>query len=310
MARPLRIQFEHAFYHVLNRGLERRVIFKDKDDHEAFLKIILDFWPRFQFSIHSYCLMPNHYHFLIETPKANLSQVMRGVNGVYTQCFNRKYQRVGPLFQGRYKAILVEKEAYSLQLSRYIHLNPIKAKLVRNLEDYQWSSYSAFVGKEKPKAFLETRWLLSQIGAGSKHPGNVFHQFTLEGLKESWDPLKEARYQGILGREAFIEEIKKDRISAEKDPTISRLKEIQKPTDTKDFEKKINLLTNDVVLRRKFLVYALKKYTSLSLKEIGRKAGAISGSAVCQIVNRLESSGKENQTINNLIIKMDELCQM
>ena len=133
MARPLRIQFEHAFYHVMNRGLERREIFKEKEDYEAFLGIILNLWSRLKFVLHSYCLMPNHYHFFIETPQANLSEIMRGINGFYTQAFNRKYKRVGPLFQGRYKALLVDKDAYALHLSRYIHLNPLTSFIIKKV---------------------------------------------------------------------------------------------------------------------------------------------------------------------------------
>ncbi len=305
MARPLRIQFEHAFYHVINRGLERRLIFKEKEDYKSFLEILLNLWPRYKFVVHSYCLMPNHYHFFIETPKANLAQIMRGINGLYTQAFNRKYKRVGPLFQGRYKALLIDKDAYSLQLSRYIHLNPLKAGLVKRLEDYEWSSFSIFLGKKEPKIFMDTQWLLSQIG-----DSNAFNQFTLEGLKNSWSPSKEAKHQSVLGDESFVEKIKKEHIPMKKDPTISRLKEFQKPTDTKSLEQRIQALTPDSVLSRKLLVYHLKKHTALSLKEIGRTAGNLSSSAVCQVVNRLESEGKRNLKISDLMKKLNHMSNV
>jgi putative transposase len=305
MARPLRIQFQRAFYHVMNRGLERRVIFKEKDDYRAFLRILINLWPRYKFIIHSYCLMPNHYHFLIETPRANLAQIMRGMNGLYTQTFNRRYNRVGPLFQGRYKALLIDKDAYALHLSRYIHLNPLKAKLTERLEDYEWSSFPIFLGKKEPKIFLETQWLLSQIG----NP-NAFRRFTLEGLKSSWDPIKEAKHQSILGKEIFLEKIKKERIPTKNDPTVSRLREFQKPTETKSLKEQIQALTSDSALSRKLLIYHLKRHTPLSLKEIGGTVGNLSPSAVCQVVSRLESEGKRNKQIYGLLAKTNQMSNV
>ena len=125
MARPLRVEYEGAFYHVMNRGLERREIFQEERDYEKFLELVEDTHRQYQFKVHSYCLMPNHYHLYIETPQGDLSQGMRHIDGVYTQVYNKRRRRVGPLFQGRYKAIVVEKENYSLEISRYIHLNPV-----------------------------------------------------------------------------------------------------------------------------------------------------------------------------------------
>src|SRR3989338_4817159 len=127
MARPLRIEYAGAFYHVMNRGLERREIFQSSQDYEKFLTLLDPLFDRYQVRLHSYCLMPNHYHLYVETPQGYLSKIMRQLDGVYTQSYNRRYKRVGPLLQGRYKAILIEKENYSLELSRYIHLNQVKA---------------------------------------------------------------------------------------------------------------------------------------------------------------------------------------
>ena len=122
---PLRIEYSCAFYHVINRGLERLEIFRSKKDYRAFLDLCLELHKRFGLIFHAYCLMPNHYHLMVETPEANLGRALRHLDGVYTQGFNKRHKRVGPLFQGRYKAILMEKEAYGVELSRYIHLNQI-----------------------------------------------------------------------------------------------------------------------------------------------------------------------------------------
>ena len=148
MARPLRIEYPGAFYHVMNRGLERRVIFRDRLDYQAFLHRCLEVHNRFKVIFHAYSLMPNHYHLMMETPAENLSRAMRHLDSVYTQGFNhRKERRVGPLFQGRYKAILIDKDAYALELSRYIHLNPVKAKIVNRPEDHAYSSFRYYVGR-------------------------------------------------------------------------------------------------------------------------------------------------------------------
>ena len=141
MGRPLRIEFPGAHYHVTSRGNEQKDIFKSKADREQFLGYLESAVSRYGAVIHAWCLMTNHHHLLLETPLANLSQIMRHINGAYTNYFNTKRKRVGHLFQGRYKAILIEADAYLLELSRYIHLNPVKAKIVSRLEDYPWSSY-------------------------------------------------------------------------------------------------------------------------------------------------------------------------
>ena len=157
MPRPERIEYEHAFYHVMNRGRGRQLIFHDKRYYEAFESTLSEANQRFQCVIHAYCLMGNHYHLLLETPNANLSRVMRHINGVYTQRYNRLKKTDGPLFRGRFKAILVDSDSYLLPLTRYIHRNPVDMKrpIVSSLEEYPWSSYLAYIGKAKSPIWLE-----------------------------------------------------------------------------------------------------------------------------------------------------------
>ena len=145
MARPLRIQYSGAFYHITSRGNERRDVFRSKADRERFLFYLATATERYHARIHVYCLMSNHYHLLLETPEGNLSQIMRHINGAYTTYFNTKRKRAGHLFQGRYKAILVEADEYATHLSRYIHLNPVRAGMVSVPEDYTWSSYHYYI---------------------------------------------------------------------------------------------------------------------------------------------------------------------
>ena len=149
MVRSLRIEYEHAFYHVMNHGKGWQDIFCGDGYFQAFLDTIVEASERFNAIIHCYCLMNNHYHLLIETPIANLGRVMRHINGVYTQRYNRMKKTDGPLFRGRYKAILVDADSYLLQLSSYIHRNPIECRkpLVVKLEVWPWSGYPAYIGK-------------------------------------------------------------------------------------------------------------------------------------------------------------------
>ena len=153
MPHPLRLEFPGAIYHIYSRGNERKDVFRLSDDYELFLGILAETALTFDVLIHAYCLMPNHFHLLLETKDSNLSQVMKRLLGLYTVRFNRKHKRLGHLFQGRYKALIVDKDAYFLQLSRYVHLNPVKAKLVKNPEDYRWSSMRYYL-KEKSPEFL------------------------------------------------------------------------------------------------------------------------------------------------------------
>lgn len=156
MPRPFRIEYDHAFYHVMNRGRGGKTLFHGKAYYEAFLQSLAEAWERFQAVIHAYCLMGNHYHLLIETPEANLSRIMRHIDGVFTQRHNRLIRTDGPQFRGRYKAILVDADAYLLSLSRYIHRNPIDVRrpLVRALAAYRWSSYPAYINQAPCPAWL------------------------------------------------------------------------------------------------------------------------------------------------------------
>jgi len=165
MPRPLRIQFHDAWYHVMNRGAGRRLIFHSDEHRQLFLELLEEASQKFGLEIHAYCLMDNHYHLLLRTPLGNLSRVMRHINGIYTQRYNNLQKTDGPLFRGRYKAILVEEDSYLLMASRYIHLNPVDAGIVKKAEDYKWSSYNAYIASEKKPDWLITDSIIEQISS-------------------------------------------------------------------------------------------------------------------------------------------------
>jgi putative transposase len=160
MARPLRIELAGGLHHVTSRGDRREAIYLDDQDRAEWLGVFGEVCDRFNWRCHAYCEMTNHYHLVVETPQANLSKGMRQLNGVYTQRFNRRHGLAGHLFQGRFKAILVERDAYLLELARYVVLNPVRAGMVSEVSAWQWSSYRAMVGLASSPPWLETDWVL------------------------------------------------------------------------------------------------------------------------------------------------------
>lgn len=207
MARPLRIEYQGGVYHITSRGNAQQSIFLSDTDKESFLNILSSIVKRFNWLCHAYCLMDNHYHLLIETPEGNLSKGMRQLNGVYTQWFNRNHRRVGHIFQGRYKAIVVEKESYLLELCRYVVLNPVRAGLVDRPDKWVWGSYKATAGMKKVPELLTTDWILGQFANNRRKAERLYRLFIKEGIvKES--PWKELKGQIFLGRVEFIDRLK------------------------------------------------------------------------------------------------------
>lgn len=229
MARPLRIEYPGAWYHVMNRGAGRKPIFKTAAQRSYFLALLADVHERFHAEIHAYCLMGNHYHLLVRTPEGNLQRIMRHINGVYTQYFNRTEKRDGALFRGRYKAILVDAEAYWLELSRYIHRNPLEAHITRRLDDYRWSSYPAYVEEVKPPAWLETGYVLGALG--QRNQKARYKAFvsgdTNAALKAFYD---RSKVGPILGDEPFKQRALREAVEHPDVPAVRAAR--QRPTAT------------------------------------------------------------------------------
>ena len=208
MARPVRIEFSGALYHVTARGDRGEDIFEDNTDRRRFLKLLGEVIGRFNWLCHAYCLMDNHYHLLIETPDGNLSKGMRQLNGVYTQDSNRRHGRVGHLFQGRYKAIVVDSDAYLLELSRYVVLNPLRAGMVRRLEKWPWSSYLAMMGKVEVPEWLQTDGLLAQFAKRRDAARRRYAEFVEDGVDRP-SPWEELKGQVYLGDDRFVSRMQK-----------------------------------------------------------------------------------------------------
>ncbi len=206
MARPLRIEFPGAVYHITSRGNERKAIFLDDQDHKNFLETIHRVTVRYNWLCHAYCLMDNHYHLIIETPDGNLSIGMRQLNGVYTQLFNNRYERAGHLFQGRFKVVVVQKDSHLMEACRYIVLNPVRAKIMESPRLWKWSSYLPTAGGAKPHACLTTDWILGQFGSARKSAESEYRKFIKAGIHTCslWD---DVRAQSILGEDDFMDSL-------------------------------------------------------------------------------------------------------
>ena len=227
MARPLRIEFPGAVYHVTSRGDRRESIFEDDQDRLIFLGIVAQALSRFDGQMLAYCLMGNHYHFVLHTRKANLSSLMRHINGVYTQAFNRRHDKVGHLFQGRFKAILVDRDAYLLEVCRYVELNPVRAGTTRKPHTWPWSSYRAHVGLEPAPEWLDVDGLHGYVlgrpvrSAPERHrAGQTYARLVASaGNLRLWDDA--LRQQVYLGGDNFVE-----RMQALADPHNSTERDI------------------------------------------------------------------------------------
>ena len=257
MSRPLRIEYPGAVYHITSRGNEKKPVFKDDQDRENFLNTIQHVSKRYNWICHAYCLMTNHFHLLIETPDGNLSLGMRQLNGVYTQLFNKWHDRVGHLFQGRYKAILIQKDSHLLEVCRYVILNPVRARMVERPEEWKWSSYLATAGKTRPHSCLTTDWVLGQFSGKRGKAEQEYRKFIQWGIgqKSIWS---EVRGQALLGEEGFVDKFV-DHLKKHKDiPEISRSQRYaHRPPLEKLFSAAVK---GDLRKRRVAIIKAVEQY--------------------------------------------------
>jgi len=225
MARPLRLDHVGAVWHVTSRGNERREIFRDDEDRKRFLAILGHVVERFRWRVHAYVLMGNHYHLLIETPEPTLSRGMRHLNGIYTQGFNRRHERVGHLLQGRFKAILVEKEAHLLELARYVVLNPVRAGISTTAGQWKWSNYRATAGLGPAPAWLDTEWTLEQFSP-RRDAERRYRGFVAEGKGSGYAPWEELVSQIYLGGEGFRKRVQEMVSAGTRSRQIPRLQRL------------------------------------------------------------------------------------
>jgi len=284
MARPLRIEYPGAFYHVTSRGNEHKDVFKSHKDLEKFLSYVESAVVRYGAIVHTWCLMSNHYHLLLETPSGNLSQIMRHINGAYTTYFNVKRKRAGHLFQGRYKAILVEADAYALELSRYMHLNPVRAGMVATPEQYQWSSYRSYIGQSTTPEWLKTALILGSFGRNTPDAKHTYRRFVEDLLRREYDsPLKATVASTVLGRSEFVREVSERHLGeTHSERSIPAVKALALWPSMDEIIMHIKAELGDrAELLRKVSIYCCQTYSGSKLKDIGKRFG-LSDAAVSQ----------------------------
>lgn len=292
MSRPYRLQSENCFYHITSRGDDRKKIFLNERDHEKFLEYVLLAKARYKFYVYAYCLMSNHYHLLFETAQPNISKIMHYINGSYTTYYNIKRKRSGHVFQGRFKSLVVDKDSYFQELSRYIHLNPVEAKIVEKPETYRWSSYLGYLGKKDP--VLDQGCITRCLGMSKEQ----YRQFVLQGIEKSIDLFKNVYAGCILGSVTFIKNslkglgdqvgrgeiahkellnLKADKDAILKAVTVRYHKTLQEIKNTKTRPMK----------EKQMLIYLLRRHTGLTNKEIAGELG-MKFSAVSKTDHRMK----------------------
>lgn len=317
MSRPLRISFDNAVYHITARGNRRDKIFYSNDDKRIFLQKMDQTSLKYSFICYAYCLMDNHYHLFIKTPSGNISQGMHYLNASYANYFTAKYKINGPLFQGRYKSLLVDEDNYALTLSTYIHLNPIRAGIAKNLDEYTWSSLLDYLGKRKKELKkLDTQFILTQLHNNLSQSRVIYKRYLLENLTMDF-PAKDI-YRGIaLGDETFIEKIE-SKIKAVGEKREIQTTKYQDCYSSEEIIQKVSQafsLTKGEVLKkqrgniyRQITLYLVKRYSSLSLKEIG-KTFNMDYTAVSQATRRFEDKIGEDNKIRIMVNSVLELLK-
>ncbi|MCP4287026.1 MAG: addiction module toxin RelE [Gammaproteobacteria bacterium] len=283
MARPLRIEYAGALYHVTSRGDRRDDIYRDDEDRQIWLELFAQVCSRFNWRCHTWCQMDNHYHILVETAEGNLSLGMRQLNGVYTQKSNRRHGLIGHVFQGRYKAILVQKDAYLLELSRYVVLNPVRARMVNDVHEWQWSSYNVMADEQTPPEWLETDWLLACFGKRRSRCIAKYKDFVRAGvgLPPVWENMKHQMY---LGDDGFIERIRKKHDISNKEA----LKEVTR-LQRRSLAKPLQWYRENIANPKEAMAEAFAT-GGYSMKEIG-DCFEVHYSTVSRAVKALEENG-------------------
>ena len=316
MARPLRVEYEGAFYHVTSRGNDRGKIFFSEADYKKFLSYLKEAKEKYDIVLQCYVLMTNHYHLLMETPEANLSKVMHYLNGSYNTYINVKRKRSGHLFQGRFKSIIVDRDSYLGELSRYIHLNPVRAGIVAKPEDYAHSSYHAYLSGKKDD-LVSTEALFELVGGGKDKARSRYRAFVEAGTGRELENPTAKIYGGmILGGAKFIKE------------TLRKLKEeyLGKPEISHRRTLKSAEMADEIMSAvggrykisgegsaagrqreaRNVAIYLLKKHTGMTNRATGERCGGLTYSAITKACGKLEGEMAKNRRLQTLVARVEK----
>ncbi len=315
MSRPLRIIYDGAWYHVMNRGRQGGEIFSDVEDYQAFIDLLQESCRMWQVKIAAYCLMSNHYHLLLQTPHSNLSRCMRHINGIYTQRYNCLHRSDGQLFRGRYKAIVVDADSYLLELVRYIHRNPVRAGMVKKVDEYRWSSHMGYISKSKAWNWLYCDFVLGMLDENKNRRRGVYKQFVSMGDSQKIEQFFEKKHiPAILGDDPFVDRIKRKYFNEKRHDEVP---------ESKVLAPDINVIKQAVCsiyrkspedLRisrrgggneaRNVAIYLIRQYTGEKLTRIGREFNISKyttvSSAVLKIGKELQKDKRLKKRINTI----------
>jgi len=317
MARPLRIEYPGAWYHVMNRGRRGENIFADNDDYETFIALLQETTEMFDLRVAAFCLMSNHYHLLVQTPVANLSRAMRHINGVYTQRYNRRQNTDGQLFRGRYKSVLVQEDSHLLELLRYIHRNPVRAQMCNAAGDYLWSSHRGYCNSAKKWDWLHKEFLLGMFDQDLHKAKKQYKSFVqCEDSAEVTDFFSRKNLSSFFGSRNFIEWVKSTyhQLQNHKEipqsrhlaPTIDDIKRTvcqYYEVEQRQLEQTKRGQVNEA---RNVAIYLARKRCGLRLEEIGQEFELLQYSSVSSIVTRTEKQLSKNKQLRNRIKEISQ----
>lgn len=338
MARPTRLDIEGGWYHVVNRGIEKRTIFRGVAGYEHFTKLIGGLPQRFGLKVHGYVLMPNHYHLQVETPRANLSRAIQWLNVSYSIWFNRKYQRVGPLFQGRFKAILHACSSHALTINKYIHLNPVRVRTlgghenrkapdqaaasdfsaarVQALRAYQWSSYSYYSDKQKKPEWLTTETVLGLLDdrAGSARYRQELEKAAAVGeLETDWKT--ELKATLLLGPKEFVERMQK-RLKGDRREQTGLRKASRGALSWQEITSRVSQLLGQDWEKLQAghgngalaaALYLGRSYSDKTLRELGEFAGGMQYPAVTMAIRRFAKRLETDRALAKKIKRLEKM---
>lgn len=318
MTRPLRIEFHGAWYHVMNRGRRGENIFCNTDDYGRFIALLQEAGEMFTLRVSAFCLMPNHYHILLQTPQANLSRAMRHINGVYTQRFNRARKIDGQVFRGRYKSVLVQEDSHLLELLRYIHKNPLQGELCSNMENYLWSSHHAYISSTPDWNWIHKKFLLDMFDQNENKARKQYKKFVRgENSTKVIDFFGKKKLGSVFGSENFIQSIKAtfQHLQNPKEipeskcfaPTIVDIKTALCRYYSIDSEILMQSKRGQINEPRNIAVYLTRKWSGLCLEEIGQEFEIANYSSVSSIVTRFKKQLLNNRELQNKIEAISQL---
>lgn len=314
MTRPLRIDIEDGIYHVTSRGWERRAIVRDDCDREQWLKLLDRVAVRCGWRVFAWTLLDNHFHIFLQTPEANLSAGMHDLNSGYASAFNRRNNRSGSLFQGRFKSVLVENDSHAVELTRYVHLNPVRAGIVQHPRMYRWSSYCGYVGLHECPPWLACDAVLSELGKNASGRRLAYRRFVEAGLsKPTVSPLASAVGGVFLGGTEWVEQMRRQLAEQPLAPGVPKQRYLAWRPKAEDVVAMVSEVfgVEEVALQesrlhgndaRQAAVYLTRELTDEQLAAIGKQFGGITAAAVSKMLTRAE----ERRTVDG---RWDRLLQ-